>query len=189
MPAASAPSALKVVLVTPDEAFADCVRAAFATGTQISLEVIKDSLSAAASIDLGEAPLLIADLDKAEEAELHALERLSARHRSPIVAVADSFDEIVARRLIRMRVADFVVKPVPAVELVRTCARVVEAPPDAEKTEAQIFTFLPAVGGAGVTTLAVQTAMLLLNSGSRAKTATCLVDLDFQHGACRSEER
>jgi pilus assembly protein CpaE len=26
--------------------------------------------------------------------------------------------------------------------------------------------------------------MLLLNSGTRAKTATCLVDLDFQHGAC-----
>ena len=35
-----------------------------------------------------------------------------------------------------------------------------------------------------MTTLAVQTAMLLLNSGPRGKTATCLVDLDFQHGAC-----
>ena len=35
-----------------------------------------------------------------------------------------------------------------------------------------------------MTTLAVQTAMLLLNSGTRVKTATCLVDLDFQHGAC-----
>ena len=54
----------------------------------------------------------------------------------------------------------------------------------ADTTEAQIFTFLPAVGGAGVTTLAVQTAMLLLNSGARGKTSTCLVDLDFQHGAC-----
>ena len=32
--------------------------------------------------------------------------------------------------------------------------------------------------------MAVQTAMLLLNSGARGKTATCLVDLDFQHGAC-----
>jgi pilus assembly protein CpaE len=30
----------------------------------------------------------------------------------------------------------------------------------------------------------VQTAMLLLNSGGRGKTSTCLVDLDFQHGAC-----
>src|SRR3569832_1371955 len=51
-------------------------------------------------------------------------------------------------------------------------------------TGTQIYTFLPAVGGAGVTTIAVQTAMLLLNSGGqRAKPSICLVDLDFQHGA------
>jgi pilus assembly protein CpaE len=81
-------------------------------------------------------------------------------------------------------VADFLVKPVPQVDLVRACARVAKAPDHADKREAQIFTFLPAVGGAGVTTLAVQTAMLLLNSGARGKTATCLVDLDFQHGSC-----
>ena len=35
-----------------------------------------------------------------------------------------------------------------------------------------------------MTTLAVQSAMMLLNSGRRVKAATCLVDLDFQHGAC-----
>ena len=77
------------------------------------------------------------------------------------------------------------VKPVSPVELVRTCARVAKGPANAqETTEAQIYTFLPAVGGAGVTTLAVQTAMMLLNSGQRGKASTCLVDLDFQHGAC-----
>src|SRR5579872_2762269 len=84
----------------------------------------------------------------------------------------------------QMRVADFMVKPVPPVELVQTCARVAKKPANTETSEAQIFTFLPAVGGAGVTTLAVQTAMLLLNSGARGKNSTCLVDLDFQHGAC-----
>ena len=42
---------------------------------------------------------------------------------------------------------------------------------------------LPAVGGAGVTTLAIQSALILLENSKRAKS-TCLVDLDFQHGAC-----
>ena len=102
----------------------------------------------------------------------------------PVVAITQGFDGAVARRLMQMRVADLLVKPVPAAELVRACARVAKAPANTATTEAQIFTFLPAVGGAGVTTLAVQTAMLLLNSGARGKTATCLVDLDFQHGAC-----
>ena len=49
----------------------------------------------------------------------------------PVVAVTQSFDENVARTLLQMRVADFLVKPVPPVELVRTCARVARAPPAA----------------------------------------------------------
>ena len=91
----------------------------------------------------------------------------------------------MARQLLQMRIADFLVKPVQPVELVRTCARVVQTPSGPEPSEADIFTFLSAVGGAGVTTLAIQTALLLLNShGHKARPATCLVDLDFQHGAC-----
>jgi pilus assembly protein CpaE len=83
-----------------------------------------------------------------------------------------------------MRIADFLVKPVAAIDLVRACARVTkDTSSGTERTEAQIYTFLPAVGGAGVTTLAIQTAMLMLNSGGpRAKPSTCLVDLNFQHG-------
>jgi pilus assembly protein CpaE len=100
-----------------------------------------------------------------------------------VVVVTQSFDAEVARRLLQMKVADFLVKPVQPVELVRTCARVAR-PTAAETNEAQIYTFLPAVGGAGVTTLAIQTALLLLNSGARGRLSTCLVDLDFQHGAC-----
>src|SRR6202049_840140 len=102
----------------------------------------------------------------------------------PVVVVTQAFDASVARTLLQMRVADFLVKPVAPIELVRTCARVAKGPATSEATEAQIYTFLPAVGGAGVTTLAVQSAMMLLNSGQRGKPSTCLVDLDFQHGAC-----
>jgi len=58
-------------------------------------------------------------------------------------------------------------------------------PVNAKEQEAEIITFLPAVGGAGVSqTLAVQTAMVLLNSIEGGKSKTCLVDLDFQHGTC-----
>jgi pilus assembly protein CpaE len=103
----------------------------------------------------------------------------------PVIVVTQSFDATLARTLLQMRVADFLVKPVSSVDLVRTCANVAKATtPGSEATESEIYTFLPAIGGAGVTMLAVQTAMLLLNSGQRGKSSTCLVDLDFQHGAC-----
>ena len=181
----------RVIVLTADQAFEESVRATFSASPHIGLDVIKGRLAQRdGQIDLADATVVVADVDAADEAELAALERLMLRIGSwpPVVAVTQSFDGAVARRLMQMRLADFLVKPVSPVELVRTCARVAKSagnsPAGAEATEAQIFTFLPAVGGAGVTTLAVQTAMLLLNSGARGKTATCLVDLDFQHGAC-----
>jgi pilus assembly protein CpaE len=176
----------RVVVLTADDAFEESVRGTFSASTQIGLDVIKGRLSEREEIDVEGATVIVADLDASDEAEMQALERLVARIGSwpPVVAVTQGFDAAVARRLMQLRVADFLVKPVPPVELVRTCARVAKPPANTEQTESQILTFLPAVGGAGVTTLAVQTAMLLLNSGARGKTATCLVDLDFQHGAC-----
>ena len=176
----------KVVVLTADDGFEESVRATFGASAQIGLDVIKGKLSAQDDIDLAGATVVVADLDAGDDTELRALERIMARvgNWPPVVAVMPNFEEAVARRLMQMRVADFLVKPVSPVELVRACARVAKAPDHADKKEAQIFTFLPAVGGAGVTTLAVQTAMLLLNSGARGKTSTCLVDLDFQHGSC-----
>ena len=177
----------KVVVVTADAAFEEPVRATFSTSPQIGLEVVQNRLADCESgLDVGDATVVVADLDAADPAELAALERLMQRVGAwpPVVVVSQGFDGSLARRLMQMRVADFLQKPVSPVELVRTCAHVAKPPGAADTTEAQIFTFLPAVGGAGVTTLAVQTAMLLLNSGARGKAATCLVDLDFQHGAC-----
>jgi pilus assembly protein CpaE len=176
----------RVVVVTADAAFEDSVRTTFGASMQIELDVVKGTMSDQDHIDVDGASVIVADLDPGDELELQALERFMSRIGSwpPVVAVTRSFEGNVARRLMQMRVADVLVKPVPPVDLVQTCARVAKPPASADAKESQIFTFLPAVGGAGVTTLAVQTAMLLLNSGTRAKTATCLVDLDFQHGAC-----
>jgi pilus assembly protein CpaE len=189
-------SQARVIVVTADAVFEDAIRATFGTSPQIGLDIVTERLSGCSdTIGLDGATVLVADVDAGDEAELAALDRLVTRigNGAPVVAITQAFDANVARRLMQMRVADLLIKPVSPVELVRACARATNAarmaapsiaPDGAETTEAQIFTFLPAVGGAGVTTLAVQTAMLLLNSGPRGKTATCLVDLDFQHGAC-----
>jgi pilus assembly protein CpaE len=187
----SAGVATKLVVLTADGAFEQSVRDTFGASALIDLDVIAGNLSDCSdAFQFEGATVVIIDVDAGAEAELAALERLMLRvgRWPPVVAVTQSFEASHARRLMQMRVADFLVKPVQPAELVRTCARVAKAATEtaanAEATEAQIFTFLPAVGGAGVTTLAVQTALLLLNSGARGKTSTCLVDLDFQHGTC-----
>ncbi len=181
------PGATRVVVLTADAAFQEEVTATFTASPHIDLQVVNGTLmSAGETFQTEGATVVVIDIDAGAEAEMQALQALIAQVGTwpPVVVVTQAFDGNVARRLLQMRVADFLVKPVSPLDLVQACARVAKGPASAEGTEAQIYTFLPAVGGAGVTTLAIQTAMLLLNSGQRGKTSTCLVDLDFQHGAC-----
>jgi pilus assembly protein CpaE len=176
-----------VVVLTADTGFAELVRSTFAGNAQIELSVVAGTLTYDEHrLAVDKATILIIDLDAAQNLEMQALQGLITRigNWPPVVVVTQMFDAMVARALLQMRVADFLVKPVAADDLVRACTRVATSPAATEGSDAQIYTFLPAVGGAGVTTLAVQSAMLLLNSGARGKTSTCLVDLDFQHGAC-----
>jgi pilus assembly protein CpaE len=181
-------STTRVVVVTADAEFERAVRSTFGASKAIDLALAPGRIANLAdTLALQDATVVVVDLDAGRADEMGGLARLMARagNRPPVIAVTQSFDAELARILMQMRVADFLVKPVAAIDLVRACARVAQGAPGAEKaTQAQIYTFLPAVGGAGVTTLAVQTALLLLNSaGPRVKTKTCLVDLDFQHGA------
>jgi pilus assembly protein CpaE len=176
----------RVVVLTADAEFEASVRSTFGASPQIDLRVISGTVAAGGDkFDIEGVTVIVIDLDATREDEMQALERLMVRTGAwpPVVVITQDFDANVARTLLQMRVADFLVKPVAPVELVRTCARVVK-PVASDATEAQIYTFLPAVGGAGVTTLAIQTALLLLSSGQRGRSSTCLVDLNFQHGAC-----
>jgi pilus assembly protein CpaE len=185
--ASSEAGVTQVVVVTADPAFEEMARTTFGASRQIALTVLPGTLAVVeADIDAETATVAVIDLDAAPSEDMQALENLMGRQgtRLPVVAVIRSVDAGLARTLLQMRAADFLVKPVSPVELVRTCARVAQGQAAAASTEAQIYTFLPAVGGAGVTTLAVQTAMILLNNTPRGRTSTCLVDLDFQHGAC-----
>jgi pilus assembly protein CpaE len=181
-------SSTSVLVVTADPAFEAAMRATFGASNAIDLKIVAGSLAAHAdTLDVDRATVLVVDFDAAAATEMAALARLMGRigARPPVIAVTQSFDANTARTLVQMRVADFLVKPVQPLDVVRACAQAAQKPADSDSkpTEAQIYSFLPAVGGAGVTTLAVQTAMLLLNSGARSKPSTCLVDLEFQHGS------
>ncbi|MBX9841926.1 MAG: AAA family ATPase [Xanthobacteraceae bacterium] len=174
-----------VAVLTADSAFEQALRTTFGASGQIDLRVTSGSISTVDEFRVDGATVVIIDLDAGRGEEMQALERMMLRSGGgpPVVVVTQGFDAGVARSLLQMRVADFLVKPVQPLELVRTCARVARSNVT-ETAEAQIYTFIPAVGGAGVTTLAIQTALLLLSSGQRVRPTTCLVDLDFQHGAC-----
>jgi len=173
-----------VVTISSDKEFRRMVESTFASQLQISLAMLESDLTQIEAWQIEDASVVIVDLDAANETQVAALSRLTASAGSaPAVVVTQFFDESIARRLLQIRVADFLVKPVAPIELVRACARAARTPPQGEAvTEAEIFTFLPSAGGVGVTSIAIQTALLLQGS-TRGGSSTCLVDLDFQHGA------
>jgi pilus assembly protein CpaE len=177
-------AATHVVMISSDSQFREMVANTFSSQLQISLESFEGDLTQLPEGALAKATVLVVDLDAGSEEQIAALARMTARQGSaPAVVVTQLFDEAVARRLLQIRVADFLVKPVAPIELVRACARAAKASSTGETAaEAEIYTFLPAAGGVGVTSIAIQTA-LLLQGQTRGGSSTCLVDLDFQHGA------
>ncbi|MBV8751394.1 MAG: response regulator receiver protein [Hyphomicrobiales bacterium] len=183
-PALSTPA--RIAVVTGDAEFERLARSTFGGNAQINLDLTATSLAANVKFDVGDAKVVLVDIDADHPDEVAALQSLAARLGGgpPIVVVTKAFNESVARRLVQIRISDFLVKPVEPIELVRACARAAQSHPGETVTEAQIYTFLPAAGGVGLTTLAIQTAMMLMRKGQRTNASTCLVDLDFQHGAC-----
>lgn len=177
----------RVQVLTADPDLERLVRSTFeAGGGKIELAITGAvGGTDADALDIG-AAVAIVDVDAANAEDLTAVQELMARpgRQPPVVVVLREFNQDLVRRLLQMRVADFLVHPVSPIDLVRTCARVAQASGgNDQQSEADIVTLLPAVGGAGVTTLAIQSALILLENSKRAKS-TCLVDLDFQHGAC-----
>ncbi|MGT2465902.1 hypothetical protein ACVOMV_13505 [Mesorhizobium atlanticum] len=67
----------------------------------------------------------------------------------------------------QLKVADFLVKPITTADLVRSVIRALQGPGREENTESHIYTFMPAAGGVGTTTLALQTAFQLHHSVTR----------------------
>ena len=86
------------------------------------------------------------------------------------------------RRLVQIKVDDWLPKDSPFNDIYRSCERLNRTPQVEKRSkDAVCYSFLPAAGGAGNTTLAIQTAFML--GRAQQMENTCLVDLNFQDGA------
>jgi pilus assembly protein CpaE len=180
------PGKTRVVAQCRDADFERLVRSTFGMDGKVELVIATGAFcDEVRKLDTTGATVAIVDIDPGSEADFAALNAFTQRlgGTPPVIVAIPTFDVSVARQLLLMRVADFVVKPVAPLDLVRACARAAQGAKNAGSTEAQIYTFVPASGGVGLTTLAIETAMLLLKGDGSQKSSTCIVDLDFQHGS------
>ena len=136
--------------------------------------------------DLTAYSLFIVDIDPKNHDSLQALQKMMIELRGevPVVVVTASFNEVVARWLLQIRVSDFACKPVEAEDLIKTCLASVQSHHQDPGKGANITTFLPAAGGVGITTLVIEAAFLKHEGTKNRRASTCIVDLNFQHGSC-----
>lgn len=174
-----------LVATTVDPEFAEMVRGAFAKSDAVDLRMLDKPLSQCRAEDsVSDADIMIVDLDDCRLEELEALQRFRRRGTGvPVIVVVKEYDAAVVRMLVQMQISDFLTKPVKTADLVRGCARAMKGPAREDDEEAEIYAFLPAAGGVGNTTIAIQTACILHRSSIQA-TSTCIVDLNLQFGSC-----
>ncbi len=175
-----------IVLVSTDQAFLRETRTAFAASDKIDLITVEKRVTELhGEFRSSASGAVIIDMDTSNLEEIESLQRFTRRleGQSPVIVVTKQFDPGAARIMLQLQVADFLVKPLTTAELVRACIRALQGPDRGDNAEAQIYTFMPASGGVGCTTLAVETAFQLHNSATKG-ASTCVVDLNFQHGSC-----
>jgi pilus assembly protein CpaE len=183
---ATANKSKRIVLVSTDKVFLQETRTAFSSSDLIQLITVEKSITELrGEIQEADCSAIIVDMDAAKLDEIEALQRVTRRleGKAPVVVVTQEFNAAAVRILVQLQVTDFLVKPITTADLVRSCIRALQGPGREENTESQIYSFMPAAGGVGTTTLALQTAFQLHHSVTRG-ASTCVVDLNFQQGAC-----
>src|SRR4051812_4173157 len=176
-----------IVLIGADPALLQQAAAALGSSAGVPVAVIAEPIEHAAKRpELDSAAVVVVDLDARRRESLIALQGITSRlfGRAPVIVLADTSDDTLLRWFMQVRVSNFLRKPVEPKEVVKACLRALKASSSLPDDGSQILSFLSAGGGVGATTLAIETAMLLRRAAPKDSDGVCLVDLDFQAGAC-----
>ena len=153
-----------VVLASARPALCERLKEAFADsgfrliGVESGLTELRSQLGA------GVRPgILIADLPADLNEAILAIEDLrDSGYSGAIITMSETLDEASVRSLLRLQITDWLPADAEADAIVQACERASSARRRIEReSQATCICFLPAAGGVGTTTLAIQTAFLL----------------------------
>ena len=175
-----------IALVSPRRELIDRLKAAFKDEKQFALATIGGKLSEVGSHFSGgsRTAIVIADIQEDLDPAIGAIEQLRlAGFAGAIITLSDTLDEASVRGLLRLHVTDWLPADARSEDIVNACRRALAAKKVQDRgSQAKCFAFVPAAGGVGTTTLAIQAAFLLAKSSHNFE-GTCLVDLNWQSGA------
>ena len=175
-----------VLLISEDLELKSVIANGFTEKKHFILKSIKGAVSETENfLNLETLPgVLLLDLKTAGADDLAALERIKRGTFAdiPVIALSSFLDHDIVRKLVQIKVDDWLPKDAPFTDIYRACEKLYRKP-TAQKLnkDATCYSLVPASGGAVTTMLAIETACLIGRS-KRQLGSTCLVDLNFQDG-------
>jgi pilus assembly protein CpaE len=177
----------RIQLVTGDAALALKLQETLARTQRFELETMPGSIEDAERQGIANShpAILLVELDPANAQDMGAMERVMHQRAPglPVIIISDKFSENSARDFMRLNVSDWCPKQSVGTDLLQACERALQSSQaQTSASEASCYAFVPAAGGIGNTTLAIQSAFLLARKNKQFQS-TCLIALDFQTGS------
>ncbi|WP_448207804.1 AAA family ATPase [Azospirillum sp. sgz302134] len=161
---------------------ADELRSAFDAAKAGRLTI---RMSAAAPPDApADVDALLVELDSDDAGAVEAMRRvlLDMADGRPVIAIARNATIPLVRDLMRTGLLDVLPRPLSATDLEHALAHARRLLAERGGSDGRVVTVLRSCGGIGATTLAVQTALELMDHQRGRKARVCLVDFDLQFG-------
>ena len=142
-----------------------------ATG-RYHVELNANSIAApdSASLRSAVAALHIIEADAENPAQLVALEKFlqSRIAPMPVIVISSGLAQSAARRFLRLQIADWLPESCSGAELVSACDQALRpAKTNGSPSQARCMAFIPALGGAGATTLSLAAAAVVAGKSER----------------------
>lgn len=177
----------RIQLVTSDKALAEKLQETLTRTQRFEMETIQGSICNAESQGISDAhpAMLLVELDPQDSQDMSSLERVMVQRAPglPVIIISDNLSENSARDFMRLNVSDWCPKQSIDSDLLPACERALNSSQaQTLAREAACYAFVPAAGGIGNTTLAIQSAFQLARHKKQFQS-TCLIALDFQTGS------
>lgn len=177
---------LRFLAVMRSQEKANELKSAVANFDGLEWEIkVSDFQNVAAELVNSHVPnVLLAEISFDKPGDLTELSRIvrEACDDTAVIATAEQADFEGIRRLMRMGVADFIPQPISQLDVRNALNVAVSKLSQPITADGKAITFLRSCGGAGATTLAIQTAQSLAHMHRNDPKRVCLIDFDLQSG-------
>lgn len=170
-----------VLLVDSGLPSVEHVRSVLAAMPEIKFEVAKIQ-EVVRSPGAHHPEIVVLDIASVSPLELESLAAIRVAYGDcPVIVVSDSLDDAQVRKLLKLKVHDWLKKPLSHGDFLATLQSALRS---AKHSHNLVHAVISAAGGAGATTVAIALADMLAKRTAKTNGHVGLFDLDFAAGSC-----